>query len=82
MHFSYFAIHFDSSVESMKKIAEDYRNTKQIIHFGVIRTQEEPRRPCLDGPCLFGELPNPEHEKTAYMKSVLGKLKNRRISNV
>jgi len=66
----------------MKNITEDYTNTKEIVHFGVIRQQEEPRKPCLDGPCLFGELPRPDHEKTAYTHSVLKRLRYRKVPNV
>lgn len=38
---------------------------------GIARKVEEFRRPCLDGPCQFGEIPDPMHEKRIYKKKVL-----------
>ena len=64
----------------MEKIDKTYRVTKEVIRTGVLKKQEETRRPCLDGPCLFGELPNPDHDRAAYTRKLMTKYKNKKVS--
>lgn len=81
-HGHYFCIQFDSGTKTMSKIAEIYKQTPEIVRIGIVKLQPEPRRPCLDGPCLFGELPNPDHDKTAYKRRVLQRFKNKEFSHL
>ncbi|KAH3736272.1 probable 28S ribosomal protein S6, mitochondrial [Dreissena polymorpha] len=80
-HGHYFLLQFDSSVEGMRNLEKKYKNTAEIMKFGIIKREEEPRRPCLDGPCLFGELAHPEHERTAYKRKVLRNFNNRTVKS-
>lgn len=81
-HGNYFCIQFESSVEAMEEINKKCSRTKEVIRCNILREQEPMRRPCLDGPCLFGEIPNPDHDRAAYTRKVLTRYKNRRVSNV
>ncbi|XP_053397648.1 probable 28S ribosomal protein S6, mitochondrial [Mercenaria mercenaria] len=81
-HGNYFCIQFNSSSDAMCGIAQKYKHTKEIVRYGILKKEEEPRRPCLDGPCLFGELPNPDHDRAVYSRKVLRRFKNNKMSNV
>ena len=72
---SYFIIKFDSSALKMFQLQRFYRREDEnIIRVGIVLNEDEPRRPCLDGPCRFGEI-FPEHDKMAYKRGVYKKLK-------
>ena len=81
-YFSYIIIQFDSSAQSMLQLKETYKHDLDVIKTGIVVNEEEPRRPCLDGQCLFGELIHPEHDKLAYSKKTYRRLKYPRSEEV
>ncbi len=72
--FSYFVVHFDASTEMLPIIKKDWNRNSNIVKSGFDR-REEFRKPCLDGQqCLFGDIPDPLHEKKMYKQKTTRKL--------
>lgn len=49
----------------------EFKRDNTVIRASLDRKNEEFRRPCLDGPCVFGEIPDPLHEKRVYRRRTL-----------
>ncbi|XP_071113026.1 small ribosomal subunit protein bS6m-like [Haliotis cracherodii] len=71
---NYVLINFDSSPESVTNIQDDLKRDVDIIRPSILRRDEDFVRPCLRGPCLFNELPNPDHERRVWKRRVLKKV--------
>ncbi|KAL4233454.1 28S ribosomal protein S6 [Mactra antiquata] len=81
-HGNYFCIQFNSSTDAMAKISKSYNDYDDVLRHGIVKNEVEPRRPCLDGPCQFGELKNPDHDRAAYTRRVLQRYKNKHFRNL
>ncbi|XP_063403841.1 small ribosomal subunit protein bS6m-like isoform X1 [Mytilus trossulus] len=70
----YFLLNFDSPVESLKPIKQGFKEHRDVVRAGLERTDQVLQKPCLDGPCQFGEIPDPLHEKRIYRQKVTKRL--------
>ncbi|CAI9726657.1 ribosomal S6, mitochondrial-like [Octopus vulgaris] len=77
----YFLINFDSPTDKIVDLSEYLQRDVDIVRPGIILKKEEHLRPCEYGPCVFGELPNPDHEKRVWRTRVLKRLKISRKRN-
>merc|ERR1719367_2259583 len=66
---SYILVKFDSPTSLLKHVEEELHRDTDVIRKNIF-DDEEFVKPCLTGPCLFGELPNPDHEKTMWYEKV------------
>ncbi|KAK3577391.1 hypothetical protein CHS0354_032239 [Potamilus streckersoni] len=73
-HGNYFIINFDSSPSAVKSVGKTLNIDEDIIRQTIILKEKDFKRPCLDGSCVFGELPNPDHEKFVHKESLQRKL--------
>ncbi|KAK7503312.1 hypothetical protein BaRGS_00005577 [Batillaria attramentaria] len=71
---SYFLVHFDSSVNILPDVKDELKRDVDIVRHSIFRADEEFVRPCLKGPCQFGELPNPDHERRVWKRRLMKKL--------
>ncbi|XP_059153484.1 small ribosomal subunit protein bS6m-like [Physella acuta] len=66
---NYILIHFDAPTTIPKQLGEIFTLDTDIIRKNIF-TQEEFSPPCLLKPCEFGELSNPDHEKSIWWRRV------------
>ncbi|KAL3881391.1 hypothetical protein ACJMK2_027837 [Sinanodonta woodiana] len=73
-HGNYFIVNFDSSPSVVKSVGATLQIDEDIIKQTIILKEKDFKRPCLEGSCVFGELPNPDHEKYVHKESLQRKL--------
>ncbi|XP_005108269.3 28S ribosomal protein S6, mitochondrial [Aplysia californica] len=66
---NYILIQFDGATSLPTQLHEELRRDTDVIRRNVY-TDDEFVRPCLEGPCEFGELQNPDHEKRVWWSRV------------
>ncbi|KAL8570935.1 hypothetical protein ACOMHN_023607 [Nucella lapillus] len=71
---SYFLVQFDSPTSTLPEVKDELRRDVDIVRHNIFSAENEVVRPCLRGPCQFGELPNPDHERRVWKKRTLKKL--------
>ncbi|XP_076444656.1 small ribosomal subunit protein bS6m-like [Babylonia areolata] len=71
---SYFLVHFDSPTSVLPEVKDEFKRDVDIVRHNVSSTEDSFVRPCLTGPCQFGELPNPDHERRVWKRRTLKKL--------
>ncbi|GAB1599737.1 28S ribosomal protein S6, mitochondrial-like [Argonauta hians] len=71
---SYFLINFDSPTNQIDDINDYLLRDVDIIKPGIVLSAKDDFRPCEYGPCVFGELTNPDHEKRIWRSRVLKRL--------
>ncbi|CAH1799815.1 unnamed protein product [Owenia fusiformis] len=67
---NYFIVNFDSSGKQLEHMKEYLERDIDVIRPSFLRKEKEFRRPCLDGPCFWGEL---TEEKSKEVKRFMGK---------
>ncbi|XP_041354202.1 28S ribosomal protein S6, mitochondrial-like [Gigantopelta aegis] len=72
---NYILIKFDGRTNSIMSIEDELKRDVDIIKPNIFREEEEFVRPCSKGPCVFGELPNPDHERRVWKRKALKKLR-------
>ena len=65
---------FDSPTNVLPEVKDELGRDMDIVRHNVFAADEYFERPCLKGPCQFGELPNPDHERRVWKKRTLKKL--------
>jgi len=53
---NYFSVKFDSPVSTLEPLRDHLQRDDDVLHNGILRTEEEIQRPCEIGPCDWGEL--------------------------
>ena len=67
-------MHFDSSSNALAEVADEFKRDVDIVRHTIFSTEDDFEKPCLKGPCQFGELPNPDHERRVWKRRTLKKL--------
>ncbi|KAK7106924.1 small ribosomal subunit protein bS6m-like [Littorina saxatilis] len=71
---NYFLVHFDSPTNILPEVKDELKRDVDVVRHNIFSTEDHFRRPCLRGPCQFGELPNPDHERRVWKFRTLKKL--------
>ena len=67
----------DAPVQGIKTLTKVYNEDENLLRFGFVGDMPEKRRPCLDGPCHFGEIKNiNDHDKLGYKRTLLASFGN------
>ncbi|KAH9507259.1 28S ribosomal protein S6, mitochondrial [Bulinus truncatus] len=66
---NYILIKFDGSTNMFEPLSDIFTRDTDVIK-RTIFLEEEFVRPCLSGPCEFGEISNPDHEKRIWWARV------------
>ncbi|KAK6986180.1 28S ribosomal protein S6 mitochondrial [Biomphalaria glabrata] len=66
---NYILIKFDASTKIHEPLMDIFSRDTDVIRKNMF-SEEEFVRPCLSGPCEFGEIKNPDHEKRLWWAKV------------
>jgi hypothetical protein len=72
--FSYFLLHFDSVTNSLPEIQDELKRDVDVVRHNIFAAEDNFIRPCQSGPCQWGELPNPDHERRVWKQRTMKKL--------
>ncbi|XP_074662250.1 small ribosomal subunit protein bS6m-like [Tubulanus polymorphus] len=67
---NYFFVKFSSPITELVDLNEELGRDVDIIRRHIVAPDEPFDRPCKYGPCVWGEIPNPNYEK------MIGKLRS------
>ena len=73
--FRYFLVNYESPASIQFDIKEYLQQDLDVITPNIILRKEETTYSPDFIPCIFGELPNPEHEKRVWRSKILRQLK-------
>lgn len=72
--YSYFLVQLDAPTNILPDVKDELQRDLDVIRHTCVRSDYTFPRPCLTGPCTFGELPNPDHERRVWKMKVQKKL--------
>ncbi|KAK6168852.1 hypothetical protein SNE40_020024 [Patella caerulea] len=71
---NYFLLDVDISTNVIPDLRAYLHRDIDIVRPGILQKDLKFVRPCLEGECNFGELPNPDHERRVWKRKTLKKV--------